>query len=108
MSRAVQTTTGIALALIVFCVGASLLLLQPATASPQPTSPVASASPDPRLQHAYRFQQGGWTYVHLEGSPGQIGFQHGYLLAREIADAFEAVKLEDTHTTKRDWEFFRK
>jgi hypothetical protein len=23
----------------------------------------------------------GWTYVHLEGDPGQIGFQHGQLLA---------------------------
>ena len=34
-----------------------------------------------RLRGAYRFQQGGWTYVHLEGSPAAIGFQHGYLLA---------------------------
>jgi hypothetical protein len=88
MSRTVQTTSGIALALMVFCVGTFLLLLEPPAASPQPPSVVPSASPDPRLQSAYRFQQGGWTYVHLEGSPGQIGFQHGYLLAREIADAF--------------------
>ena len=62
---------------------------------------------DPRLQKAYRFQQGGWTYVHLEGSPADIGFQHGYLLAPEIADAFEAIKLFDTRQTQRDWEFFR-
>src|ERR1700689_2289963 len=67
-----------------------------------------SANPsDARLQNAYRFQQGGWTYVHLEGSPSDIGFQHGYLLAPEIADAFEAIKLFDTHQTQRDWEFFR-
>ncbi len=39
------------------------------------------ASHDPRLRKAYRFQQGGWMYVHLEGSPSEIGFQHGYLLA---------------------------
>ena len=63
---------------------------------------------DPRLKPAYRFEKGGWIYVHLEGTPGQIGFQHGYLLAHEIADAFEAVKLEDTHSTKKDWDFFRK
>jgi hypothetical protein len=62
---------------------------------------------DPRLQKAYRFQQGGWTYVHLEGSAADIGFQHGYLLAPEIADAFEAIKLFDTRETQRDWEFFR-
>jgi hypothetical protein len=61
-----------------------------------------------RLEKAYRFQQGGWTYVHLEGSPSDIGFQHGYLLAPEIADALDAIKLFDTHQTQRDWEFFRK
>ena len=63
---------------------------------------------DPRLKPAYRFEKGGWIYVHLEGTPGQIGFQHGYLLAREIADASEAIKLEDTHRTKKGWDFFRK
>jgi hypothetical protein len=67
-----------------------------------------SASSDPRLQNAYRFQKGGWTYVHLEGSPSEIGYQHGFLLASEIQDAFEAIKLFDTHQTQRDWEFFRK
>src|ERR1700680_1054101 len=108
MSRTVRTTSGIAFALIVFCVGVFLLLLEPPAASTQPQSAVPSAAPDPRMQNAYRFQQGGWTYVHLEGSPEHVGFQHGYLLAREIADGFEAIKLEDTHTTKRDWEFFRK
>jgi hypothetical protein len=61
-----------------------------------------------KLQKAYRFQKGGWTYVHLEGSPSDIGFQHGYLLAPEIADALEAVKLLDTRETHRNWEFFRK
>lgn len=67
----------------------------------------AGATPsDSRLQKAYRFQQGGWTYVHLEGSPAEIGYQHGYLLAPEIADAFEAIKLFDTRETQRDWEFF--
>jgi hypothetical protein len=66
-----------------------------------------AASPDARLQKAYRFQKGGWTYIHLEGSPSDIGFQHGYLLAPEIADAFEAIKLYDTRETQRDWEFFR-
>jgi Phospholipase B len=71
-------------------------------------SPAASATPsDPRVEKAYRFQQGGWTYVHLEGSPSDIGFQHGYLLAPEIADAFAAIQLFDTRETQRDWEFFR-
>jgi len=82
------------------CVLASALLL---------TSAALAANPqDARLQKAYRFQQGGWTYVHLEGSPSEIGYQHGYLLAPEIADAFEAIKLYDTHQSQRDWDFYRK
>ncbi len=68
---------------------------------------MAAARPDPRLDKAYRFQQGGWTYVHLEGSPSDVGYQHGYLLAPEVQDAFEAIKLFDTHQSLRDWEFFR-
>ena len=68
----------------------------------------ATGSSDARLEKSYRFQQGGWTYVHLEGSPSDIGFQHGYLLAPEIADGFQAIKLFDIHQTQRDWEFFRK
>jgi hypothetical protein len=67
-----------------------------------------STSTDARLQKAYRFQKGGWTYVHLEGSPAEIGYQHGFLLAAEISDALEAIKLFDTHQTERDWDFFRK
>jgi hypothetical protein len=68
----------------------------------------SNAASDPRLQKAYRFQKGGWTYVHLEGSPAEVGYQHGFLLAPEIADALEAIKLVDTHETQRDWVFFRK
>jgi hypothetical protein len=70
-------------------------------------STAAGSQSDSRLQKAYRFQKGGWTYVHLEGSPADVGFQHGYLLAPEILDAFEAIKLYDTHGTQKDWEFFR-
>jgi phospholipase B-like protein len=60
-----------------------------------------------RLKPAYRFERSKWIYVHLEGSPADIGFQHGYLLSAEIADGFNAVKFMDTHRTKRDWSFFR-
>ena len=67
----------------------------------------ADNSVDSRLKPAYRFQRSKWIFVHLEGSPADIGFQHGYLLSTEIADGFNAVKFKDTHRTNRDWEFFR-
>jgi len=46
------------------------------------------------MKKAYRFEQAGWTYVHLEGSPQDIGYQHGYLLAPEIRDTLQTVTLE--------------
>src|SRR2546430_17011538 len=45
-----------------------------------------SAEKDPRLANAYRFEQGGWVYIHLEGAPANIGYQHGYLLAPERSE----------------------
>ena len=40
---------------------------------------------DPRLKKAARAnQRNGWIQVHLEGKPGEIGYQHGALLALEI------------------------
>src|ERR1700686_3069263 len=84
--------------------GAAFLFASMCAAQPQNAG---SAGSERGLEKSYRFQQGGWTYVHLQGSPSDIGFQHGYLLAPEIADALAAIKLFDTHQTQRDWEFFR-
>ena len=55
----------------------------------------------------YRFERANWIYLHVEGTPHEIGLEHGHLLAPEIADMLEAIKLEDTHSTGRDWQFFR-
>ena len=67
----------------------------------------ATKPDDARLKPAYRFARGGWIYVHLEGSPADIGYQHGYLLAPEIEDGFKVVQLKDTRRTQRDWAFYR-
>ena len=67
----------------------------------------ATKPDEARLKAAYRFTRGGWIYVHLEGSPTDIGYQHGYLLAPEIEDGFKTVQLKDTHRTQRDWSFYR-
>lgn len=63
--------------------------------------------PDLRLKHAFRRPpQNGWIFVHLEGTPSEVGYQHGYLLAPEIADAESAIALALTHDSK-NWPFFR-
>ncbi len=70
----------------------------------------ASMTPkaDERLKGAFRRPAvNGWTFVHLEGTPGQIGYQHGYLLAAEIQDLYKVYALELTHDNGKDWNFFR-
>ncbi|HMK31891.1 MAG TPA: C45 family peptidase [Terriglobales bacterium] len=89
----------------VMVLGIALCLLS--AAGPAAAAAHSKTAPDPRLGKAYRFERDGWIYLHLEGSPQQLGFQHGFLLAPEIQEAFEAVKYEDTYRTKRDWKFFR-
>ena len=49
----------------------------------------------------------GWTFVHLQGTPHQIGYQNGFLLAPEIADAVKVVQLETLHDSQKEWSFFR-
>ena len=71
-------------------------------------SPASAPGVDGRLKGAERrAPQQGWTYVRLEGTPSDIGFQHGYLLASEIADVQRVIALQVGHDTKRDWAFFR-
>jgi hypothetical protein len=45
--------------------------------------------PDPksvqRYGPAYRYPQAGWIVLHIEGKPYQRGYQHGRLMAPEIA-----------------------
>jgi hypothetical protein len=63
---------------------------------------------DARLKGAFRKPaENGWTYVHLQGTPAEIGYQHGYLLAPEIADALKVIQLESQHDNNRNWQFFR-
>jgi hypothetical protein len=66
------------------------------------------ARPDARLKGSLRRPpQNGWVFVHLEGSPAEIGFQHGYLLAPEIGEAQKLIALELRHDTQKKWGFFR-
>jgi hypothetical protein len=67
----------------------------------------ATKGDEARLKGAYRFERVGWLYVHLEGAPADIGYQHGYLLAPEIEEGFRVVQFKDVRRTKRDWNFYR-
>ena len=60
-----------------------------------------------RLANASRENRNGWIYVHLEGQPADIGYQHGYLLANDIDSSIQSVAYYLQHETHRDWQFYR-
>jgi hypothetical protein len=64
-------------------------------------------TPPAEIAKASRIDTNGWINVHLEGTPHQIGFQHGWLLASEIDDIQRALAHFLDGSTKRDWAFFR-
>ncbi len=72
------------------------------------TDSPSNSSSQKGIHSGYRFEKGGWTYVHLEGSPSEIGFEHGQLLAAQIEDLVGVIKLETRHDTRRNWDFYRK
>jgi Phospholipase B len=59
------------------------------------------------LAKASRENKNGWIYVRLEGSPMDIGYQHGYLLANDIDTCIRAVAYLLEHETRRPWTFYR-
>src|SRR5262245_30852205 len=70
--------------------------------------PVAAQSftPDPqsvqRFGPAYRFPQAGWIVLHVEGAPYDRGFQHGHLLAPEIAGYVRCFAQQQSATAPAD------
>ncbi len=60
------------------------------------------------LKKASREVRNGWIYVHLEGTPSEVGYQHGYLLANDIDTSIQTVCYTLAHQTGKDWAFFRR
>src|SRR5262245_13693209 len=64
-------------------------------ANPGPSSVAETFRADPssvqRYGTGYRYPQAGWTVLHIEGEPYERGYQHGRLMAPEIARFVEAL-----------------
>ena len=61
------------------------------------SAPTLTAEQKSWLAKAERHEKNGWVYLHIEGGPRERGFQHGYLLAKDIA---EAIRIQ-----RRVWEY---
>ena len=58
-----------------------------------------------RYEDGYRFDQYGWIYLHIEGKPYERGYQHGYLLAPELAQVVRYNEGMNLWETGEDWQF---
>src|SRR5438876_10498076 len=58
------------------------------------SAPVAAISSEQQawLRRANRHEKHGWIYLHIEGARRERGFQHGYLLAPEIAESVRVIR----------------
>jgi hypothetical protein len=57
------------------------------------------------LSKAKRFERAGWIYLHVEGEPRPRGFQHGYLLAKEINEGLKLTRMGWEHQSAMDWQW---
>jgi hypothetical protein len=72
------------------------------------SSPSPDYQPDPlsvqRYGPAYRYPQAGWTVLHIEGTPYERGYQHGRLMAAEIAAALRcAARVQNPKSASDGW-----
>ena len=68
---------------------------------------VAGQSQDQKawLEQATRYEKNGWIYLHIAGEPRQRGYQHGYLLAKEISETLRIRRVVWKHISGMDWEW---
>jgi hypothetical protein len=67
-------------------------------------SSVVPAETIQRYDKAFRFTDRGWIFLHIEGKPYSRGFQHGYLMADEIATYMEKLAvLQNTANPVQGW-----
>ncbi|MCU0411703.1 MAG: phospholipase B family protein [Bacteroidetes bacterium] len=55
------------------------------------------------LSKASMTEQSGWIELSISGTPRDRGFQHGYLLARQIDDALRARRVIWEHVSAMPW-----
>jgi len=93
-----RTSVLLALVASVFC-----LVLPVLAADGQPLSEIQQSW----LGKAEKHEKAGWVYLHIEGGPRERGFQHGYLLAKEIEKGIVATRTDWEYETATDWEWLQ-
>ncbi|MGD0037819.1 MAG: C45 family peptidase [Bacteroidota bacterium] len=90
--------------LILFCL---FILLFPDFLYTQTTTPLTQQQKS-WLSKANRHEKNGWIYLHIEGTPEERGFQHGYLLAKEIKEAIRELSVGWKYRSALEWQWLVK
>src|SRR5512146_3146742 len=75
------------------------------TAVPAREGPL-TAQENAWLAQAYRTDENGRIFLHIEGAPFERGFQRGYLTADEIDDFRKTLRHTEKFETARDLDYF--
>lgn len=60
------------------------------------------------LAHSFRRPaKNGWVYVHLQGTPRQLGYQNGYWLAPETSRALAEMRVIMPRNTRKSWSWLQ-
>jgi hypothetical protein len=89
-------------------VATAVLLVIALVPTPGRAAPPLSPQQAAWLQRAERREQHGWIFLHIEGEPRERGFQHGYLLAREIAESLRVRRELWVRKYGMDWPWLLK
>ena len=85
----------------------ALTALVPASAAEPPPATVTAARPSPEqqqwLSRARRTERDGWIHLRIDGAPRERGFQHGYLLAKEIESSLRTTRKRWEYRSGMDW-----
>ena len=86
---------------------AVLLITAITSCKQKPAQQQTTSKPD-RLGKASREDKNGWIYLHLAGSPADIGYQHGYLAAKEIDTLLKVMAYYlPSNGSGYQWGFYR-
>lgn len=68
---------------------------------------LTAAAPGPEqqqwLSRARRTERDGWIHVRIDGAPRERGFQHGYLLGKEIEASLRTTRKRWEYRSGMDW-----
>ena len=90
--------------LILFC---SFVLLFTASVHSQ-TNDTLTQEQKLWLSKANQHEKNGWIYLHIEGTAKERGFQHGYMLAKEIKESIRVLSEVWHHQSALEWQWLVK